>query len=334
MSASRVTSQTIGIAPHSAASARSGPSCRSAAITAFAPSATNRRASARPIPLAARRDDKQAFERIGRGAVRPLRIGGGDPPGEFHLERAPLGLVERRQQRAETAALDEIEYRVLAREDLGVLRVPDIQRVGVRAQQVVIERRVADRPVAEDGLQTVAPGAVAGGVHHQAMRRRVVVGRYLDRQAAARRDEPGKPRKQRVVAVEPLQRRVRVQDVDFFLGLPVGYVGFDPCVRIRLGPGAGQHLRRVVDADDPRVGPPPPQQRGDVAGAAAEVDDALRRRQRNAGKQFRRRPEPVVLEGEILVRVPAHRTSGAHVFRLRSHRSNSLAQASSDAIGA
>ncbi len=201
-------------------------------------------------------------------------------------------------------------------------------------QQVVIETRVAHRPLAQDGLQAFAPGTVTGGVHHQPVRRGIVVRRDLDGEPAARRDETGKAREQRVVAVEPLQRRVRVEDVDRLARVPFGDVGLDPGVRMRRRAGAVQHLRRVVDAGDPRLRPALAQQPGDVARPAAEIHDQSRRWRGNTGQQLRRRPQPVVLEGEILVRIPLHRATGAHFFRLRSQRSNSLVQASSDWTGA
>ena len=54
-----------------------------------------------------------------------------------------------------------------------------------------------------------------------------------------------------------------------------------------------EHRFRRVEADNGRLGEAGDEQLGAVAGAAAEIGDAARRRQRNAGEQIARRARPL-----------------------------------------
>src|SRR5262249_28074598 len=74
-----------------------------------------------------------------------------------------------------------------------------------------------------------------------------------------------------------------------------------------LGGGLGQHLRRVVDAGDVRVGPARAEKAGDVAGAGAEIVDVCRGGEIDAIEEIERGSQPVPGELEGLRRVPGHR---------------------------
>ena len=65
-----------------------------------------------------------------------------------------------------------------------------------------------------------------------------------------------------------------------------------------------EHRRRIVDADDPRIGPALGENPRDVAGAAAEVDDRSRRCRADARHEIERRAQPLARVLEILRRVP------------------------------
>ena len=92
-----------------------------------------------------------------------------------------------------------------------------------------------------------------------------------------------------------------------------------PLVRWELRFGSFEHLGRVVDSQDPGIGPAPSQDRGEVSRATAEVDDDLRIGMADPGDQLEAGSGAQIGEGQVGVGIPRH--ASAFASRLgRGHR--------------
>jgi hypothetical protein len=140
----------------------------------------------------------------------------------------------------------------------------------------------------------------------------VEIARHLDGENPARCDERQEPRDEMLVVAEPLQRGIRVDDVVGHTGSPGRDVSLDETSSDSARARVLKHLGRVVDAVDLRLQPSGTQERRRVARTAAEVDDAVRRIERNPGEKIGGRPRPFGAEGEIGRRIPSH-----HMPRVR-----------------
>ena len=228
------------------------------------------------------------------GSTTPCVVRRGRPPAaarlNSRLERGAQVVGQRLQRRPGAGAGDPGEDRVRAGEHVQVRRLPGVDRRSRAAGQ----RVEVDRP----------------GRGCRARRRRRCARRTAPRRRArrgscgwarrscrapgrrtSRRARPRRPARQQVeVAGHPLQGRVGDQHVDRSLGRPPSRAGRRP--RTRSGdrsPRAfaiisGLESRPMTSASGPAVG----EQRGEVAGAAAEVDDGRAGRRRRSGRAARR----------------------------------------------
>src|SRR3546814_776832 len=247
-------------------------------------------------------------------AVALRRIGGFDAGAVVGFERAALRLLQRVEQGFQRAALDVFGDRVLALQHLEILRLPDIEMLHPRSQQVVVEGRLFRRLDAQRRLQSLAPAAFAHRGVDRLMRGRAEVARNLAGEETARGDIADQPWEQLLVAEQPVQRGIGEQQIDRGRRAPVRDVRLLPLHIGRLAAGMGEHFRRVVDARDLGIRPTVAQRLGHVAAAAAEVDDGLGVLQRDVLDQVERGPQPLPREGEVLMRV----RSEEHTSELQS----------------
>jgi hypothetical protein len=148
------------------------------------------------------------------------------------------------------------------------------------------------------------PGPAPSGVAQQGVRGGLEVARHLHREHAVRAQPVEQSRQQHRVIIEPLQRRVGVDQIERVIWRPCGDIGLDPRRPHAARPCLRQHLQRTVDPDDRRLGPALRQQCGRIAGPAAEIGDARRVRQGHPRQQIARRPRALVGEGQIALRLP------------------------------
>ena len=113
------------------------------------------------------------------------------------------------------------------------------------------------------------------------------------------------------MVADPLQHGIREDQVDGLRRCPMPDVAAGEVRRRQALAGGPQHVVEV-STPSPRARPPLGQELGGVAGAAAEVDDTLRRRfERHPREKVSRRPRPLVGEGEVERRVPVrHQFTG------------------------
>ncbi len=220
---------------------------------------------------------------------------------------------ERRHERHEPRALRPRGHRMVAavalRQHLQVLGRPDVERArgGRQPAEVVGGRR--DGRVAHERAELRAPARTLREVGDRRVRRRAKIVGHLHGERAARGHHRDHAREHRVVRGQPVQRRVRIHDVDRRVRRPRREIaGREAHARQVRGGRARlrEHLRRVVHADDVRVRPALREEARDVARAAAQVDDRARRRLRDAREEIDRRAQPVVLELQVLLRIPGH----------------------------
>ncbi len=190
--------------------------------------------------------DELLAQAIGQRLQDRTRSGAGDPVenGVLPLQHVEVGRLPRVDGPAEVA--EQVEVR------LGVRAAVGVQPFGVRAVRR-LRRDLVQQPVA----------------------RRVVVARHLQRESAARSDELGEAPDHGELVRDPLEQRVRDDQVDRLGRRPGRDVGeLVRCAVVRIvSEGLVDHVRRGVDAVDRRLRPARAQHRGEVARSAAEVDD-------------------------------------------------------------
>jgi hypothetical protein len=152
----------------------------------------------------------------------------------------------------------------------------------------------------------IVPLRLASKLAQDLVRRFAKVGRYLDRQDTARAELPDQFGQQSAVIRQPVQDGIREQQVGTEAGPPGGDVGPLPVDGGQRTGGAGEHRRVAVDTDDLCRWPALGEQPGDVAGTAAEIDDAPRLRLAQPGEKIECRPQPGVGEPQVLRGIPAH----------------------------
>ena len=156
---------------------------------------------------------------------------------------------------------------------------------------------------------------------------RAEIARHLHCQRAPCGDIPAKSRKQGRMIVQPMQRRVGKDEVEFRRRVPARDIALFPSY-VRLGFSRfGQHLRRAIDAGDAGIGPATAQYPRDVAGAATQVDHGPRMFDWNTRDQIQRRTQALSGETRVLLRIPAH---VPFLLRRRARR-NGVATASAAA---
>ena len=143
----------------------------------------------------------------------------------------------------------------------------------------------------------------------------LVVGRHLHRELAARAQGAAQAGHQRRVVGQPVQGRVGEHQIVLAVGgegRDVGQLEAQPGAG--EGARAGQHLRRAVDADGVGGAQGAVQLGGELAAAAAEVDDAPTRRSGqtfSTSEEVKERPASLVLEALVRRGIPSigHRRS-------------------------
>ncbi len=113
-----------------------------------------------------------------------------------------------------------------------------------------------------------------------------------------------RPGDQRRVVRQPVEDRIREDDVNRRARSERAQVCTDPFGFGRVRSGLGQHFFRAVDADDPRVRPALSQHRRRVSGTASEVDGGGYRGERYAATELERGPGALISELEVQGFVP------------------------------
>ena len=186
-------------------------------------------------------------------------------------------------------------------------RLPQLDLEAEAEQALGIEGRRLDRGAAPGGAQPFAPGRLEDELVQQLESALAAVVRHLHRERALGREKAREPLEQLPVLRKPLQRRVRDDAVEGGLRLPAREIRAQeakPGLRRALG-RAREHLLRVIDAPDGRLGPALEQRARELAGAAAEIGDAPHRAVRHAPEQIEERARALAAEALVLRRVPA-----------------------------
>ena len=136
------------------------------------------------------------------------------------------------------------------------------------------------------------------------MRREIVVAGHLHREDAVGRDGFDQLRQQAFVVADPLQRRIREDEIVRLGGCPARDVADDELDAGMIALRRRQHIGRAVEPANRRFGPPIAQQARAVAGTAAEIDDTPRRREIDARQEIERRLCALVGEAQILFGIP------------------------------
>ncbi len=125
--------------------------------------------------------------------------------------------------------------------------LPHLERRDMGTQQIPVFHRRKNIRRRNDTAQPFGPRTGRRNLDLQPAQRCVVHGRHLDRQHAARRHARQQTRQQHLVAVHPVQRGIRVDQIGRLPRLPLEEVGLlEPAVRHR-GPRLLQHRRRAID---------------------------------------------------------------------------------------
>src|SRR5262249_60635044 len=85
---------------------------------------------------------------------------------------------------------------------------------------------------------------------------------------------------------------------------PIGKIGLSELALGKPSPRLTEHVGRRVQPDHPRLRITFEQKRGGIAGSTAEIDHAAWRLERHLRQQIARRTRALVLEFEVLARVP------------------------------
>ena len=139
---------------------------------------------------------------------------------------------------------------------------------------------------------------------HQHMGWLIEIVGHLHRKHAARRQRAEKPLQLLEMARHPLEYRIGKQNVGFFGRHPVRDIGLDEIVSRQPFAGLPQHVGRRIDAGDRRLRPALDQKLGRISRPAPDIDHLARIGHRDLRQQIARRPGPLVLEFEILLRAP------------------------------
>ena len=249
----------------------------------------------------------ERIQRVAAGAawIRPAQAFAVDLD-----EALALGCTKAVQDRTKPRRLDPFEHRILALEPLQILRLPRVDGLRLRGEQVVVLVRI-EHPLASDrGRERVVTepravhAAVGEGLAHQHVRRHRVAERHLHREASAGRHESEEPRKEGRVIVDPVQRGIGVDHLRRPLRLPVRDVGLDPLDTARRLGRLGEHVARNVDAGHAGAGEPLGDDPRHVARAAPEVADERRAGDRHPIEKLQCRAQSVVGEPVVLAGVP------------------------------
>ena len=134
--------------------------------------------------------------------------------------------------------------------------------------------------------------------------------RHLEGKASAVRQEGDEAFEERGVVGEPLQNRVGKDQVEALVRLPRRDIGFFERQVGKTSACLGQHVGRIVEAENPCGGKPPDDQFRAVARPASEIDAVPGLFQRHSVQQIDGWPGAFVLELQILACVPIlHRNS-------------------------
>jgi hypothetical protein len=146
-----------------------------------------------------------------------------------------------------------------------------------------------------------------------------VVVRHLNGKTAARPQEVGEPGKKRRMVRHPLQDSVGEDQVEAVLRLPRRHITqFEvqtgqAFLRLRDHPGGAFEAAHLSHRE------PVSNEFRAVAGSTADVNTALGGDEGHTAQEFDGRPRPLVLELEVLVRIPiGHPLIPPHPFEDRS----------------
>ncbi len=229
------------------------------------------------------------------------------PSLELVLEARAQVVGQRLQGRARPGAGDPGEDGVLAGEDVQVGRLPRVDGAAEGGERVEVRRGVVAGGH-RDVARVLGVRRLGGEVATDRVAGLVEVAGDLEREPPAGLHAGHEVRKEPEVAGDPLEGGVGDEDVHPGRGRgsgPVAQVGDvegDPVVG---GAGLRDHLGAGVQAVDRGVGPAVGEEGGQVAGAAAEVDDGAGVGGRDPGDQLDERPAALVGVGEVAVGVPA-----------------------------
>lgn len=109
------------------------------------------------------------------------------------------------------------------------------------------------------------------------------------------------------MAVDPLKRRIRKNDVEAFAfrGCPFGDIARAPFGLGTQSAGLFDHVRRAVETGNGGVGPALDDHFGAISWAATEVDDAQGTPDFDVGSEITARARAFIGEFEVLVRIPS-----------------------------
>ena len=175
--------------------------------------------------------------------------------------------------------------------------------------KAVQERRVdlgrQHRRLADVSAQRLPEWGFARDLDRGHVRGVIVVGGDLHGELTGLRQCGGEPGQERLVVGDPVQRGVGEDEVVVSLARERADVSLLEAETVaREGRALGQHRRRVVDADRLPRREPPVQLPRQLAGAAAEIDDAHSRPRLHQIEQIEEGLRPLVAEPPVLLRIP------------------------------
>jgi hypothetical protein len=118
------------------------------------------------------------------------------------------------------------------------------------------------------------------------------------------RDGFDQPRQQALVVADPLQRRIREDEIVALGRRPARDVADDELDAGIIAPRCRQHVGRAVEPGDRRFRPAVAQKARAVAGTAAEIDDTPRRRAIGARQEIERGLCALIGEAQVLLGIP------------------------------
>ena len=131
-------------------------------------------------------------------------------------------LIEVRQIRSQSGALQPVDYRLMRSERMKIGGAPDINFTALTGEQIVPGVR------RKQGLAAaVRHSQLAGDLTHQSMGGLLPVIRHLHRQRTVIRQLIHQMRKQRLMIRQPLQRVVGIDHVWRLRRPPAGDIGLD-----------------------------------------------------------------------------------------------------------
>src|SRR5438105_4253775 len=125
---------------------------------------------------------------------------------------------------------------------------------------------------------------------------------HLHRELPARDERRGEPREKRLVPGEPVQDRIREDEVVAPFGVEIRDVAlFEAEPAAGEGAGPAEHRLRAVETERLRGLEPLVKKPRQLARAAAEIDDAHAGTSIDEREQVEERPAPLVVEALVLV---------------------------------